>query len=305
MERAGVRVARINFDWRTVQKTRDGEFRWHFFDNYVQKFSEHGIQLVAQVFGTPPWLAPSFVQAPVFSKDARQLWRKFVSAAAHRYARHGTFWAQNPTVPYRPIKIWEVWDEENAPGFFQPKPSPRRYLQLLKISSKAVHRADGQATIMLGGMFESTGRDGAIISWKFLNRLYSLGAGRWFDAVGVHPYSPRLSGFKYQLERTSRALHNNHHGRTPMYIDEIAWGSARGGSPQNKGPHGQAAMLRRAFTYVLRHRAHLNIKMLMWWPFRDSRNVPPSCVFCKTVGLVNRKGHPKPAWTTYRRFASH
>src|SRR5207244_11624133 len=118
--------------------------------------------------------------------------------------------------------------------------------------------------------------------------------------VGAPPYSPMLSAFEFQIRRMRDAMRRHGDGATPLWIDEIGWGSGSGGSPLNKGPGGQAAMLRRAFTFVVRHHHSLGIDRVLWYPFRDSGHTPAGCVFCSTTGLLEPNGAPKPAWHSFR-----
>ena len=39
----------------------------------------------------------------------------YLSALAKRYGPKGTFWSENPTVPKRPIREWQIWNEPNLP----------------------------------------------------------------------------------------------------------------------------------------------------------------------------------------------
>jgi hypothetical protein len=301
MQRGGVSTVRVVFDWRQIQPSSTSPFQWSAADHLVRLASDHDISVFPQLIATPDWLSSQFTKPPIF-KGAVHAWRNFVSAAVSRYGTGGTFWSQNPGVPYHPILDWQIWNEENSPGFFYPKPSVHQYAKLLAISAKPMHRTDPNARLVLGGMFESSGKDGAILSWKYLKKLYKVGAAGDFDIVSVHPYSPTLKGFRFQLEKI-RATMRRHQDRSPIWIDEIGWASARHGSPYAKGKNGQARMLRRAYTFALHHRRALGIGRMMWYPLRDTQYVPAQCVLCKTSGLFTRKGAAKPSWTAYQRLA--
>jgi hypothetical protein len=300
MAHGGVRTVRFTADWRTVEPT-PGAFNWAEIDASVGGAARHGINAFGTLFATPPWVAKSFIKAPVFSPAARDAWRGFVGAAVARYGPNGSFWAANPTIPYHPVRDWQIWNEQNSPDFFGPKPSPRSYKQLLKISGDAVHALDPHGRIVLGGMFEGNVSHGAILSWKYLAKLYKLGAGRFFAAVGAHPYSPKLSGYKFQLRKLHGAIKHHH---DPIWIDEIGWGSGpRRTSPLNKGPKGQAKFLRRSFEFATHNRRRLGIKRIVWFPWRDSGHTPPGCVFCGKTGLRAADGKAKPSWRAFTSFS--
>lgn len=301
----GAATARVTFDWRTVQPTASAPPAFGATDPLVRRLAEAGLEVFPQFISTPGWLTPNPVTPPLFSGPARSGWRKFLTATVARYGPHGSFWRENPAVPYDPIRAWQVWNEPNAPGYFAPRPSPSAYAELLRISAAAIRRADPQATIVLAGMFQTSGQRPAIFSWQFLRRLYTLGARANFDVVGVHPYYPDLAGVARQIERMRAVSVSENDSGTPIWVDEIGWGSDTTGSKLNLGPDGQATMLRGAFDYILANRLRLDIGRLIWYPLRDSAPAAAgACGFCGSEGLLDAQGNPKPAWSAYRRFAA-
>ena len=52
---------------------------------------------------------------PVFASDAAWVldYVTYLGAMMDRYAPGGTFWSSNPTVPYKPVMYWEIWNEPN------------------------------------------------------------------------------------------------------------------------------------------------------------------------------------------------
>ena len=303
MARGGVRFVRFTMDWRTIQPTASSPYNWAEIDADVGGAARHGITAFGTFFAVPPWISPSFIRAPVFSAGARDAWRAFLTAAVQRYGPHGQFWqANNGVIPYHPVRDWQIWNEQNSPDFYGPKPSPRSYKKLLKISRGTIHAVDPGARIILGGMFEGNVSHGAILSWRYLSKLYAAGAGRLFEAVGAHPYAPKFAGTKFQLKKLHKAVKHHH---DPIWIDEIGWGSGpRSSSPLNKGPKGQAGFLRRSFRFATRNRRRLGIQRIIWFPWRDSGRTPPSCVFCGKSGLIAASGSAKPSWRAFRHFSS-
>src|SRR4051794_13515505 len=145
MARGGVGTVRFVLDWRRVEPQAGGPFRWRQTDRYVAGAARHGVSALPLLFATPPWLPHSFIPAPVFSAEARADWRRFVGAAVGRYGRDGAFWRRHPSLPYDPVRYWQIWNEQNSPDFWAPDPSPSGYLRLLKISSAALRAADKRA----------------------------------------------------------------------------------------------------------------------------------------------------------------
>ena len=303
MASGGVRTARFVVDWRQIQPHPGSRYDWREPDRYIRGLAKHGIEPVPLLFATPFWVARNYIRAPVFSARAKQAWRALVHAAAARFGPGGTFWSRNPTIPYDPVRYWQIWNEQNSPDFWAPKPSATQYAELLKISAGALHAADPGAQVVLGGMFEGNVSYGATLSWQYLTQLYRAGAARYFDVVGVHPYSPKISSYEFQIRKLAAAIRRSGHRGTPIWIDEIGWGSGHGGSPINKGPEGQAQMLRRAVTFAARNRNRLGIQRILWFPWRDSGHTPEACAFCDVTGLRRSNGSAKPAWHVFSRLA--
>ena len=121
-------------------------------------------------------------------------WKAFVRAAVARYGSNGEFWRDNPSLPYRPITIWEVWNEPNLPrAGLSPVTKPADYASLLAASAGAIRSTDPAAKVMAAGLADGTSA-GAIPATKFLAGLYRAGVRKKFDIVGIHPYSPPSPG---------------------------------------------------------------------------------------------------------------
>ena len=303
---SGATMARVTFDWRTFQPTADAPPAFGDVDPLIRGLAEAHVEILPGFVATPGWLTPDPTTAPLFSREARDGWRGFLRATVERYGPHGSFWRDNPDVPYDPIRYWQVWNEENAVGYFGPKPSPHAYADLLHISAAAIRGADPSAKIVLGGMFETVGSGGSIHSWTFLRDLYAAGAAGDFDVAGVHPYAPGMTGVLDQIRRMRAAMDSNDGASTPLWVDEIGWGSANGGSKLNLGPAGQAAMLTRALTELAARRGELGIGRVVWYPLRDPETQADAtaCGFCDSEGLLDASGRPKPSWRAYRTVAT-
>ncbi len=299
---SGARTARLTIDWRAVQPFAGAPPSFAEIDPTIRALAAYRVQIVPQLISTPGWLEPDSVIPPVQSDEELAKWQAFVAAAVRRYGRGGQFWSENPGVPYDPVKSWQIWNEQNSPDFWQPAPSPAEYANLLDVSASTLRAVDPKARIVLGGMFETTGLRGAIFPWDYLRGLYAAGAERNFDAVGVHPYWPELSGVTFQLRKVREVITGEHDTGTPIWVDEIGWGSATTGSKLNVGPQGQARKLRGAFAAIWRDRKRFNIKRLIWVPLRDGGSVA-ACAFCSTEGLLGSDGTAKPAYGAFQHFA--
>ena len=143
IRRGGVDSVRITIAWQNVEPAK-GTFNWSAVDTAVARAARHRIELLPAVWGSPSWVAKSTLALPVGSAKQRRAWSGFLKSLVHRYGPRGSFWAANPGIPRRPIRIWQIWNEENF-FYFTKRPSPTKYAKLVKISHRAIHSADRRA----------------------------------------------------------------------------------------------------------------------------------------------------------------
>ena len=135
--------------------------------------------------------------------------------------------------------------------------TPAAYAELLKRSAKALHKADPEARIMIGGMFATPQSDGAIVSYDFIDQLYAQdGVADAIDIVGVHPYGPDVERVTDQLDGPARRS-TRPASDASIWVTEIGWGSDPDGherSGQDARAAGEPARARR-FAKLLRRSA--------------------------------------------------
>jgi hypothetical protein len=306
--RTRIRSDRFMLNWGWVQPRDGNSFDWSGPDRLIGKLASHGVRAAPAFWGNPGWVYGSPARPPLERPRDVQAWRNLLRAAVLRYGPGGTYW----TTRYRrqhgaraaplPITSWQIWNEPNLSKFFAPYPSPGKYAQLLRISHSAIKGADPQAQIVLAGMPGY----GDVTAWRFLFSLYSVpGVRAHFDAAALHPYARDLGGFKRQINRLRVVMRNHGDAATPLWISEIAWGSAppdRFGI--NKGLAGQAELLRSAFELVLRNRETWNVQRLFWYHWRDPRRPQASCSFCGSAGLLGPRHMAKPAQSAFASFSA-
>ncbi len=307
---AGIGTLRTVVDWGSVDPTAAPDYQWGGFDGLVAAAAANRMRVLPTLFGTPNWVArgldnrncdPCSIYAPR-GKAALRAWREFVTAAVKRYGRQGDFWAENPQLPYRPIKAWQAWNEQNSKSFYRPRPTPKGYAKLLKFAAKAIRSNDRKADVVLGGMAELSGSSKAVAGPKYLRKLYRRkGVKRHFDGIAVHPYGAKVKAVKQQVNRFRNVAVSARDKRVGMWITETGWGSSKGSNPLEVGKGGQAKRLKQTFKYFKRNRGRLNVKSVVWFSWRDS---PVSiCAWCASSGLLSQSGEPKPAYRALKRLA--
>jgi hypothetical protein len=308
LARARIHSNRFMLNWGSVQRRDGGSFNWWGPDRQIGALASRGIRAVPVLWGNPGWVYGSPARPPLDRPADSLAWRNLLRAAVARYGPGGTYWTTRFRRQYGadaiplPIVSWQIWNEPNLGKFFAPYPSPAKYAQLLRISHDAIKGVDPKAQIVLAGMPGY----GDVTAWRFLYSLYSVpGIGRYFDAAALHPYAKDLNRFKRQVQRFRTVMRNHHDAATPLWISEMAWGSAppdRFGI--NKGPAGQAQMLRGAFRLLLSHRGAWNVQRVFWYHWRDPRRSQANCSFCASAGLVAPSHAMKPAHSAFTSFSA-
>lgn len=331
MARGGIRTARLSFDWWGVEGT-PGVFNWHKLDRWVGNLASQGVTTTPVLFGAPLWAVVESVPQssapprlregaigttspggnataypPVKTQTEINAWKGFVSAAVKRYGAGGSYWsdeyqdAHRGAVP-RPIHVWQVWNEPNIPGAFWPEPDVELYGKLVRITAETVRAADPSARIALAGVPGRVQYHGV----PYLKHLYEQvpHIKQYFDLLAFHPYAKGINGVVNQLARTRRTMVAHHDGATRLWVSEIGWGSRKHDPSQyNYGRRGQASMLRHLLSRLTKARHRLHLGTVTWFDWRDSKkNVNAPCPWCDFAGLIDKRGHRKPAWDAYRRF---
>jgi hypothetical protein len=313
----GVRVLRTGLYWQRVQPTDGLSYDWSSFDPFVELSAEHGITVLPYLYGTPSWVATGFDHetcttcskyAPR-SSAALSAWKTFATAAAQRYGPTGEFWSEHPDLPKKPIRDWQIWNEQNSKNFYLPKPSPKDYAKALSNASQGLRSVDSKAEVILGGMFglPGNGASKAIPASHFVRDLLKVGgAKKRFDGVALHPYSKTMKSIEEQVTVMRKQLVNSHYSDAELWITET--GAASGGpkSPLNLGSK-KAQAKRVSDTYKLfeTNRKKWHVKLVAWFAWQDSHASDSFCFFCAKSGLVTESGTAKPSLGAYKRVAKN
>jgi polysaccharide biosynthesis protein PslG len=321
LQRGGVRSMRIALDWGKAQPHR-GTLDWSGTDMIVERAAAAGIEILPFITGAPNWVVPSVsvpgggsAKAPVHlpaSGPAAGAWKSFLAQAVERYGPAGSFWATHPAVPERPIRAWQIWNEENF-KYFVTKPNPAEYGKLVKLSYGAIKSVDPAAQIVLGGMFAAPkgSRTAAgkhkSLNWyasDFLEAMYKRtpGVKSRFNSVALHPYTGNYRLLTPEIEEFRNRLVRNHDSSKGLWITELGW-SSQPPTRSNifaKGPAGQAQQLRGAFTLLRNNQARWRLRGVYWFSVDDAEG---ACNFCDGSGLFAEGFVPKKSWYEYVKFA--
>jgi len=273
---------------------------FHRFDPMVAGAARRGLRLLANVTTAPPWAAkyPRKFGSPPRSNAA---YAAFVGELVRRYGPRGSFWTENPDLPKRPIRTWQLWNEPNLRYSWTDARWAGPYVRLLRAGRAAVKSVDRRARIMLAGLPN--------VSWRDLDRIYRVrGARRLFDEVAIHPYTAPPAGVVTILERVRATMRRHGDRRKPVSVTEFGWPSSKGkvrGIGVSTDRRGQAARLRHALPLLVRNRKRLRLSSVYYYTW-VTNDAPNTSIFY-FAGLRHRlpSGEvvPKPAFHTFRTAA--
>ena len=321
LKRGGVDSARIPIEWGGVQPLKGGPLNWSGPDAVIARAAGAGVEVLPFLTGAPGWAVP-IVFVPGTGKTAKApahlpaagaaagAWSNFVKAAVARYGPGGSFWAENPALPPRPIRTWQIWNEENF-KYFVANPNPAEYGKLVKLSYAALKSVDPGAKAVLGGLFAlpkgclSKAKPKRIYcATDFLDQMYEKTPGikTKFNAVALHPYSYYYPELTPRVEEFRDVLAENKDAGKGLWITELGW-SSQPPTPTNlfaKGLGGQAAQLKGAFSLLTKGQVKWKLKRIYWFSVDDQAG---TCNFCDGSGLFAQGFVPKRSWPAYVKFA--
>lgn len=323
-QRGGVDSVRIPILWNQIQPAPGASPEWSGVDAAIERAARAGVDVLPFVTGAPEWAIPNvavpgthggIAAAPArlpVSGEAGAAWSAFLSEAVLRYGPSGTFWADNPSIPRRPIRTWQVWNEPNF-KYFVTRPNPGQYGRLVKISSAAIRAVDPGATIVLAGLFarpkEAVWKvkpPQAFFAADFLAKMYrqTPGIKSKFNGIALHPYARNFKVVKSDVEEVLAVLKANHDTHKGLWITELGWSSEKPDPVHNvfaKGVAGQVRELNRSFSLLRSRQAKWHLRGVYWFSLEDGSHA--ACNFCAGAGLFGPLFESKPSWYAFVRFA--
>ncbi|HEX6687659.1 MAG TPA: hypothetical protein VF085_03215 [Solirubrobacterales bacterium] len=316
LKRGGVDSIRIPISWASIQPTRHGVYNWAGTDSFVAAAVAARIEVFPFLSTAPSWAVPvdrrfsSPAFLPVRTGTQRSGWTQFVKQAVLRYGPGGSFWAENPGLPQKPLRAWQIWNEPNF-KYFVGRPNPAEYGKLVKLSSTAIRSVDPSAQVVLGGLFarpiEATFHKKppqAYFAADFLQQMYSSTPGikSKFQGYALHPYTGSYKNLPSRIEEVRQVLARNHDAGKSLFITELGWSSEppRAGNSFAKGVGGQARELKGAFRLLSANQRKWHLQRVFWFSVGDYAGL---CNFCGGSGLFRNGFKPKPAWNAYVQFA--
>jgi polysaccharide biosynthesis protein PslG len=177
LDRLGVKWARVQTGWALCEKEK-GKYNFEWLDEIIDPLIEIGIN---------PWFVVgsgnkvymknctndySIGWQPLYNKEAKEGWLKFVNELAKHYKGR--------------VNNFEIWDEpDNERYWFPGNPSAKEYTELVKITSAEIKKIIPGAVI-IGGAF-SYGLNPK--SFQFIEFCFNEGLQNYINALSFHHFS--------------------------------------------------------------------------------------------------------------------
>lgn len=197
MTEADIGWVRTDFDWDRVEPER-GEWTFSHLDRVVELALREKINILPILDYDVAWARPAWKNL--------DLWGDYVRRTVSRYAKD--------------LRYWEVWNEQNGIGFWRDTPSGTNYAPLLKRAYEEIKKIDPNLTVLYGGT--------AGVPLPYIEDSLKAGAGKYFDAMNIHPYHwqgvpelmiPELKDLRALLKKYGV-------GEKPIWITEVGWSTA-------------------------------------------------------------------------------
>jgi hypothetical protein len=296
MSRAGAESVRIAFFWRDLEPEQ-GRFDFASSDRAVARATKRRLRILPTILRTPGWARDGDFHAP--PRDP-ELFAGVMDALVARYGPQGSFWAEHPELPRRPLRAWQIWNEPSLPFYWGTQPFAESYVALLRVAARTIRAADPGARVVLAGLTNE--------SWKDLRSIYEAGGRGHFDVVALHPYTKHPDNVLRIIRYGRRVMEEFGDGALPVWATEIGWAAIDpkrvDAHPTWKtSPEGQADLLRYVILELARARKRLKLERVMWytWLSRYTRDE-----WTDYTGLRKLRGErPRntPAAAAFRRVA--
>jgi hypothetical protein len=291
MRDAGVEWVRIVLNWY-VAEPQKGQYNDAYFrgmEDLLARLQGAGLRVMLLVLATPPWANPLGWDAPpVRMRDLGE----FVEYAVRRLGGR--------------VRHWEIWNEPDWHVFWRPVPQVGRFVEMLAEAYVRGKAADPRAVFISGGLAGN--------NVDYLRQMYALGAGRYFDALGVHPYvfrrapddvHPNVRHSFHGIAELRRVMVAHGDAAKPIWITEMSWPTHRraptavGDWAEGVSVEIQAAYLTRAYEKI--EREYPFVDVAMWYNLRDKGPDPTNVEH--NYGLVRHDFQTKPAYHAFQALA--
>jgi hypothetical protein len=231
MQASGVQLVRADASWNWAEPAAPGPsghtYQFAADDVLVAELASHQMTWLPTIDYSAPWMEsiPGAWNSPP-ADDAQ--YAAYAQALAARYGDHGSFWSQNPQLPYKPVRTFEVWNEENTSMFWANTPDAGRYALLYQQTRAQIRAVDPSAQVIVGGLLEITPGPASRYVQAMFRALPALRGH--VDGFALHPYGMDAAGVLDSVRAFRQTLDGLGEAAAPIDITEFGWSIGAGES---------------------------------------------------------------------------
>jgi hypothetical protein len=168
----GATLLRFPGGWSEIERAG-----WARFDRLYAAAGDHGIRLIWKEVNAPCSAHAGPCETGVASPPALGHLDEFTAHLREVVRR------------YPELAAVEIGNEPNLPVFYGRDPRPAHYVRWLEAGYEAVKSVRPELPVLFGGVAGTEDSRGGKVPYDaFVRRTHALGAARFYDAMGFHPY---------------------------------------------------------------------------------------------------------------------
>jgi hypothetical protein len=235
-QQAGLGWAKEQFAWAEIEPQRKNEFadpvsgesNWTKFDQLVDLYRVHDLQVIARLDRAPAWARLTDTRPetpPMDFQDYGDFVYEFVKHFSGR------------------VQYVQIWNEPNIyPEWGEQAVNPAAYTEMLKIAYRRAKEADPNVYVLsaplavtLGEPHPEPGKWRSMPDLDYLEAMYEAGAGDYFDILSANafgfdlppedaPDADVLNFRRVELQHEIMERHGD--GEKAVWFNEYGWNAA-------------------------------------------------------------------------------
>jgi cellulase (glycosyl hydrolase family 5) len=285
----GARWMRLVMAWHDIEASKGSYRNLDAYDTAIAKAASSGAKVLVTVYTAPSWASGTSEREspPLHPAD----YADFMGFVADRYRGQ--------------VQAWELWNEQNTPGFWSTGPDPAHYARMVKAAYPAVKAANPNALVVYGGTWEN--------DYEYLERAYAAvpNLGQYYDVMATHPFNGvdppehvavnadgRIAKHSFAGYREIRRTMLEHGDNKPIWFTELGWATFDGSWGVTEAQ--QADFLTRAYSCA---NEDPYVHLAIWYALRNHPFGGDSAEWEHQLGLTRTDFSHKPSYDAFKNRA--
>lgn len=277
----GVGWIKQQFLWSDIEPQRGSHWdekyqqdAWKKYDDIVDLAEHYGVRIIARLDHAPAWARPAGSTAGTPPTDPND-YANFVAEFVQHYRGR--------------VQYLQIWNEPNLSVEWGGRIDPDGYFQLLQTSYSRAKAADPNVVILSAPMaMTNEHSDRAMPEFDYWQRLYALGAEKYFDIMTASAYGldqpptappdpPAINVRRVELLR--KLMEDEGDGGKAVWLNEYGWDAVPDTMPKEKliwqrvTDQQQASWTPEGITWMRGNWPWLGVASI--WYFRQNGDIPP------------------------------